>query len=949
LQCARSAHRNRSVRSGTSMPPWRIRCLTPYASTGLASRRLASGAMLGALVLAALLAAPVCAQDEALARDARALLAARCYACHGPDAHGRKADLRLDTQDGLLALQGGARLVAPDAPHTSLLLERVRDVVDPMPPVHAGALLTDDETALLERWIADGAVLTPHWAFVAPQPTAVPTHTWPGAAHTSPIDAFVLERLAAAGLEPAPEAPRTTLLRRLSFDLVGLPPTDDFIARHGRGTDDASYERAVDELLASPHFGERWASTWLDLARHADSKGYGSDPLRTIWPYRDWVVRAFDEELPFDRFIVQQLAGDLLPDATIDTRLATAFHRNTLNNTEGGTDDEEFRIAAVKDRVDTTMAVFTGLSAGCARCHDHKFDPLSQREYYALIDVFNHTADADTDDDGPLLAVPIVDTTARRVLFEATLVDFERGAATTIDGEPFDPFAAVTRVRLELPGDGRILSLAEVRVFDRDGSELVGGRASQSSTGFGGDAARARDGDANGAYEDGSVTHTHEGADPWWELELDGAHTLGRVEIANRTDGGLEARLEGLRLVWIDAEGAVRLRVELPDARAHTFVFEPRAWLERQRDDGPTVHTPVLVELVADMRRTTHIHERGDFRAPGDVVHAGVPAALALDGHTPQDRLQFARWLVDPRHPLTARVSVNRFWARLFGRGLVATEEDFGLRGAAPSHPEVLDTLALDFVANGWDVKQLLRTLVTSHTYRQDSNASAAALALDPENRLLSHASRRRLEAEMVRDAALSVAGLLSAKKGGPPVFPPQPDGLWRAAFNGDRSWTTSTGEDRHRRDVYTFLRRTVPYHTRTTFDGTSRETCTPRRTPTNTPLQALVTSNDPVFVEAAQALGRRVLAGAQRVGDEQVERALELALARAPTELERRELLALVDLARTEFAAAPHDALLFATLPLGPLPEGSDALEHAVATLLASTVLNLDDFLTRE
>jgi mono/diheme cytochrome c family protein len=911
--------------------------------------------MLGAsaLVLAALVAAPAFAQDEALARDARALLAARCYACHGPDAHGRKADLRLDTQDGLLALRDGARLVAPDAPHTSLLLERVRDAADPMPPKHAGALLTDDETALLERWIADGAVLTPHWAFVAPQPSPVPRLDWPGATHTAPIDAFVMERLTAAGLEPAPEAPRTTLLRRLSFDLVGLPPTEDFLARHGGGTDDASYERAVDELLASPHFGERWASTWLDLARHADSKGYGSDPLRTIWPYRDWVVRAFDEELPFDRFVIEQLAGDLLPDATDETRLATAFHRNTLNNTEGGTDDEEFRIAAVKDRVDTTMAVFSGLSAGCARCHDHKFDPLSQREYYALMDVFNHTADADTDDDGPLLAVRTSDADETRARFEAHLGDFERGLPSTIDGAPFDPFAPVVRVRLELPGAQRILSLAEVRLFDRDGREISGGNATQSSTDFGGDAARARDGDTNGAHDDGSVTHTHEGADPWWELELDGAHTIGRIEFANRTDGDLAARLEGLRLVTSDADGTERLRVELFDAREHTFVFEPRAWLERARDGGPTVDTPVLVELAADMRRTTHVHERGDFRAPGEVVHAGVPEALAVDGHTPQDRLQFARWLVDPRHPLTARVTVNRFWARLFGRGLVATEEDFGLRGAAPSHPRLLDSLALGFVASGWDVKQLLRSLVTSHTYRQDSNASARALAIDPENRLLSHASRRRLEAEMVRDAALAVAGLLSTKKGGPPVFPPQPDGLWRAAFNGERSWTTSTGEDRHRRDVYTFLRRTVPYHTRTTFDGTSRETCTPRRTPTNTPLQALVTSNDPVFVEAAQAFGRRVLAGAERVGEEQVERAVELALARAPTELERRELLALVDLARAQFTSAPNDALLFATEPLGPLPEGSDAaehiVEHAVATLLASTVLNLDDFLTRE
>jgi mono/diheme cytochrome c family protein len=905
--------------------------------------------MLRVLVLASTFAAPAFAQDEALARDARALLAARCYACHGPDAHGRKADLRLDTQDGLVAPRDGERLVAPDAPHTSLLLERVRDSADPMPPAKVGAMLTADEAALLERWIADGAHLAPHWAFVAPTAPDVPALTWPGATHTAPIDAFVLERLGAAGLEPSREAPRTTLLRRLSLDLVGLPPTEEFLARHGDGTDDASYERAVDELLASEHFGERWAAMWLDLARHADSKGYGSDPLRTIWPYRDWVVRAFDEGLPFDRFVVEQLAGDLVPDATDDTRLATAFHRNTLNNTEGGTDDEEFRIAAVKDRVDTTMAVFTGLSAGCARCHDHKFDPLSQREYYALFDVFNQTADADTDDDGPLLHVRTSDTNEQQAKFDALLADFERGVPITLDGAPFDPFAPVARVRLELPGEQRILSLAEVRLFDRDGREIAGGRVEQSSTDFGGDAARARDGDTSGAYDDGSVTHTREGADPWWEVAFDEGHALGRIEIANRTDGDLARRLEGLVLVCFDAGGAERLRVPLHDATEHAFTFEPRAWLERSRDGGPTVPTPVLVELAPDMRRTTHVHVRGDFRAPGDVVQADVPAAIAVPGHTPNDRLAFARWLVDPRHPLTARVTVNRFWARLFGRGIVETEEDFGLRGAAPSHPQLLDHLAVAFVASGWDVKALLREMVTSHTYRQDSRANARALAVDPENRLLSHASRRRLEAEMVRDAALAVAGLLSAKKGGPPVFPPQPDGLWRAAFNGDRTWTNSTGEDRHRRDLYTFLRRTVPYHTRTTFDGTSRETCTLRRTPTNTPLQALVTSNDPVFVEAAQAFGRRVLASAEHVGEAWIERAFELALARAPTELERREFVALAELARREFAAAPDEARVFATEPLGALPAEADVIEPAVATLLASTLLNLDDFLTRE
>lgn len=721
-----------------------------------------------------------------LARAAREVLAANCYACHGPDAAAREADLRLDTAEGLATFTLDGAVVTPGDPEASTLLLRVRDETDPMPPQGHPALSAAD-AELLERWIAGGGELVEHWSFVRPQRPVAPAGTSDDPWVRDPLDAHVLSALRERGLEPSAPADRATWLRRASLDLIGLPPTPERVARFVADERPGAFERVVDELLADPAFGERWASLWLDLARYADTCGYGMDLPRTIWPWRDWVVDALNEGMPFDRFTLEQLAGDLLEDATDRTRLATAFHRNTLNNTEGGTDDEQFRQLAVKDRVDTTMGVWLGLSAGCASCHDHKFDPISQAEYYALFDLFNQTADRDTDDDAPTLSV----------------------------------------------------------------------------------------------------------------------------------------------VVGTDAAGEERRAT-----------------------------APVMVALGPDQRRTTHVHERGNWLAPGEVVRAGVPRALAFeDEPQPTDRLALARWIVDPRHPLTARVTVNRFWARLFGRGIVLTEEDFGTRGARPSHPELLDLLAVDFVEGGWNLKALLRRLVLSATYRQASVIDGRRAERDPDNTWLSRGPRKRLEAEMVRDASLAVSGLLDRTRGGPSVFPPQPPGLWQVAFYGG-NWETSTGGDRYRRDLYTFLRRTQPYHTRTTFDGTSREVCTHRRVNTNTPLQALVSLNDPVFVEAAQALARRmwtdvpdgVVPGDATQGDAaRTARGLELVLSR-PADPERVEvLLELLSIARADFAQRPADALVFATDPLGPLEEGADPVEFAAFTLVANVLLNQDAFLTIE
>jgi hypothetical protein len=1124
-------------------------------------------------------------------REVLPLLARRCFACHGNDQETRAAGLRLDVREDALAPRGGSPAIVPGAPDDSELWLRVTDAGDPMPPPSVGAPLEPEELDTLRRWILAGAPYSPHWAFVPPTRPEPPALDGAAPWGRSELDAFVAARLTEAGLAPSPEADPATLLRRVSLDLTGLPPSTEetraFLARvHATGDDraayDAVYAAEVERLLASPHYGERWAAMWLDLARYADSAGHGSDPLRTIWRYRDWVIDAFDRNLPLDEFARLQLAGDLVPEPTVDTRLATAFHRNTMTNTEGGTDDEEFRVLAVKDRVNTTGQVFLGLTVGCAECHSHKYDPLTQREYYALYDFFNHTADTDQNDDRPRLATPTAAQAealqrieAEIAAVEAELAAFEpdlaAGAARLVaaelgwrsagewapaaspDGVRTDvvtvlctePVTALrlrartspdlprggpgqsegngnfvvsevridelpaprgleprlTRLRIELPGERRILSLAEVEVLGHAGESLGrGGRARQSSTDFGGPPELAVDGNTSGAFDDGSVTHTRTERDPWWELELELASAprladVREVRVWNRTDGDLEQRLDGASVVLLDALGnelwrsaplappdpvaaltfapewstparitaasasheqagfgvaaafdgklgsgwaigpeqgsdheAVftlrtssgllgfapappdgrsnvtrsKLRVTLvqefggahtlgrfelattaldppprampaavrralertPDAwdaadraalREHLLADDPvaselrarRTALVQQKSDLDIVTTPILVELQGERRRATHVLHKGNFLAPGERVYAGTPAALHPFGDRERDRLGLAEWLFDPANPLTARVTANRLWARLFGRGLVATEEDFGAQGALPTHPELLDWLATELQSNGWDQKAFLRTLVTSSTYRQSSTVTADALRIDPDGSLLSRFPRQRLDAELVRDVTLAAAGLLSPKKFGPSVFPPQPAGLWQAAFNGERDWQESMGEDRWRRGLYVFLRRTTPYPMLQTFDAPSREVCTLKRPRTNTPLQAFITLNDPVFVEAAQALGRLAAAATDDLSG--VELVLERATQRAPMPAQVAELSSLLQDARLAFREDTGAARAFATAPLGPLPDGLDSAEAAAWTLVASTALNLDATLTKE
>jgi Protein of unknown function (DUF1553)/Protein of unknown function (DUF1549) len=569
------------------------------------------------------------------------------------------------------------------------------------------------------------------------------------------------------------------------------------------------------------------ARFWLDLARYADSAGYGSDPLRTIWRYRDWVIDAFNRDLAYDRFTIEQIAGDLLADPTPEQRMATAFHRNSMTNTEGGTDREEFRVAAVKDRVDTTFQVWMGLTMGCAKCHNHKFDPLSQLDYYRFYAFFNQSADADRPDETPVMDAGTPEARQKAKEVDARLAKLRRRLT-----EP-------ERIAV------RVVRLTPIPV---------------------------------------------ESLDVLWEI-------------------GVAAR---------------------------------------ERPPIPTL--PIMEELPADQQRPTFLMAKGNFLSPGERVEAAVPAALhSLPAGVPDNRLGVAEWLVSPENPLTARVAVNRLWAQLFGSGIVETEEDFGTQGELPSHPELLDWLATEYVRVGWSTKALLREIVTSATYRQSSRVTPELLARDPKDRLYSRGPRFRLDAEAVRDEALALGGLLSRKMHGPSVFPPQPPGLWQAAFNGQRTWATSSGEDRYRRGLYTFWRRTIPYPSMTTFDAPSREICTVRRVRTNTPLQAFVTLNDPVYVDAARALARRILREGGSTPRERAEYALRLCTCRPAAGAQVAAISELFATEREHYGNDEKAALELLTDKPGSIPEGANAADLAAWTVVANVLLNMDAVLTKE
>jgi hypothetical protein len=820
-------------------------------------------------------------------RDVLPILADNCFACHGFDKAKRKAGLRLDSAAGGTAeLESGARAIVPGDVVKSELIARIDtdDADDVMPPRKTGKRLTAAQKATLHRWVEQGARYEPHWAFLPPVQVELPSIA--GAEH--PIDRLVRARLARENIAPAPEADRATLIRRVTLDLTGLPPSplevDAFV--HDARAD--AWERVVERLLGSEHFGERWARWWLDLAHYADSDGYLQDFIRPVaWRYRQWVADAFNRDLPFDQFTIEQLAGDLLPDATASQKIATGFLRNTLSNREGGADLEEFRVRQVIDRTSTTATTWLALTFGCAECHDHKFDPIAQREFYQFYAFFNSTDE---------------------VNFNAPLPG-ERGpweqAKRVHDAKRAELLAPVAAPLAELQADW------EKRLLDAE---------------------------------------AHPGVDFTWDRALE---VLGLGWGQNLGEG----QLEGINILRIPPpQRTTEQRDRLQD---YFLKSAPAIYQEKlkalkgpellgkldalKKELPPLTRAPGVMKAVAP--RTTHVHRRGDFRRPGEEVTPATPAALPAiaGGGGEADRLALARWLVAPGHPLTARVTVNRLWQELFGRGIVATSENFGVRGERPSHPELLDWLALEFQRRHWSVKEMLRLIVLSQTYRQSSQARPELAVRDPQNALLARQARLRLSAEAVRDSALAVSGLLSPTVGGPSVKPPQPASISKEGYKN--SWEPSPGADRYRRGLYTFLQRTSPFAQFVTFDLPDTSRSCSRRERSDTPLQAFNLLNDPVFLEAAQAFAARLLRESAKPDANRLEHAFMLALSRPPSAEESARLLAYLEqqkqLARDE--PEPTRELL------ADADAGGEPAERAAWIALGSVLLNLEESITRE
>lgn len=940
------------------------------------------------------------AEPVRFGRDVLPILAANCFACHGPDERNRKAGLRLDVEENAKAKRRSGSPVVPGEPDKSLILARLTsadpDVVMPPPSSHKQVSAAQVET--IRRWIAEGATWGRHWSF---EPVVKPVTN----GKQQPIDALVSVALAKKGLALRPNASPHTLVRRLWLDLIGLPPTPELADKFAANPSPAAYERMVDELLAKPQFGEHWARMWLDLARYADTKGYEKDLGRTIWPFRDWVVNALNADMPLDQFTTDQLAGDLLPNPTQQQIIATAFHRNTMTNDEGGTDNEEFRVAAVKDRVDTTMQVWMGLTMGCAKCHTHKYDPISHAEYYGFYALFNQTEDADLYSDAPTLELLTpkeqeqrqqlrtnVETVSKALAameeaadkaYEpeerkwqlpviAETVSKDGATLTAKDGiitasgktPPEDtycvtlelPAGAHTALRLEAlteksasgepavgRGTGFVLSELAAELLDASGAHSL--RLANARADFA-DAKAVIDGDEKTGWIINSRTQERH------ELIVDFAEPMklsvsAKLRVTVSQQAGDNKTLRRFRLTLSD-EAANLLQPRQPVPELRKLRDELAAAFKAQKEfNDNVVRLPIMHELAADKQRQTKIQIRGNFLEPGDAVTPGVPAAFGkLPEGAPLNRLGVAQWLVSRENPLTPRVWANRIWARLFGVGIVETEEDFGAQGSLPTNPELLDWLAAEYRDNSWSLKKLLKAIVMSETYKQASDANAALREADPRNLLESRGARFRLSAEAVRDQALSVAGMLSLKMGGPPVMPPQPAGLWRSTYSG-KTWIDAEGEDRFRRGLYTYLKRTTPYPSMTTFDGGSGEVCQIRRIRTNTPLQALVTLDDPVYLEAAAGLARRMVTDAANA-NACVERGLRLALIRPLRPGEAVPLLALQRDAEMAFVAAPEKANALLKSSRATLPAHVSKAAFAAWIVTANAILNLDEVLSR-
>jgi hypothetical protein len=1058
-------------------------------------------------------------------RDIRPILSDNCYQCHGPDKAQRKAELRLDTEAGATADLGGRRAIVAGDLDQSELYQRLiaEDEKERMPPVRSGKKLTDSQIELFRRWIVQGAKWQKHWAFLTPLATAAPVVNDPSRVR-NPIDAFVQARLEREGVSPAPEADRTTLIRRVSLDLTGLAPTPAEIDAFLADASSDAYEKVVDRLLASSRFGERMAVRWLDGARYADTNGYQSDGERSMWRWRDWVIDAYNANMPFDRFTIEQIAGDMLPGATLNQQIASGFNRNHRGNGEGGIIPEEYAAEYVVDRVDTTFTVWLGLTMQCSRCHDHKFDPLTQKEFYQTFAYFNNVPEfgraVKYGNSPPYIKTPTVAEQQQLKELDARIADAERAFAglvpeviaaqseweqtldprvlagwsitrarkayVSLDGGPAEPESLATESHWEngepllKPGkigqagafDGtRFVSAGDVGKFGfnekfslaawvypmgpRGGTVLS--RMTDAEQGDGycvvlqngrlqfnlvkrwlDDALRVETEAplAPESWQHVAVTYDGSRGASGVQVFIDGKLQKLKVvlDLLNQTfatkepfrigaGNGPEGRFHGLiddvhvyddvlsqgevqilstaetigdlRMIPAERRTAAqsgKLRAcflqraaPLPIREAHQRVEALQRERLRLFESFPT--TMVMQEM--PVPRDTFVLLRGEYDKHGEKVGPGVPASLpALREGIPNNRLGLARWLVDRSNPLTARVAVNRMWQMLFGTGVVKTVDDFGAQGEWPSHPDLLDWLAVEFMSDvtssplskggqggsredisgapttsnatppdpplrkggkehAWDVKALLRLIVTSATYRQSSRATPALLQRDPDNRLLARGPRLRLSAEMVRDQALYAGGLLVEKLGGPSVKPYQPAGLWKEL--ADTDYEQDTGDNLYRRSMYTYFKRTVAPPTMMTFDAAGRETCVVRETRTNTPLQALTLMNDVTFIEAARGLAQRVMASGGPTAEERLRLAFRLATSRKPRAQELQILVTGWQNHRERFAKSVEAADKLTRIGELKRPDNLDLAELAAYTTVAGMLLNLDEAITKE
>jgi hypothetical protein len=986
-------------------------------------------------------------------RDVRPILNQNCMPCHG-GVRQKNGVSFLFREEALGTGKSGKLTIVPGKPDESELIARITSSdPDARMPYHATPL-SSKQIDTLRRWIKQGAKWEDHWAFVPPKQQLVPQvklGNWP----RQPLDRFVLARLEKEGLPPSPEAEKSALLRRVSFDLTGLPPTPEEQASFQSDDSPNAYEKQVDRLLASPRYGERWASMWLDLARYADTKGYEKDNERPgVWPYRDWVIDAFNRNVPYDQFVITQMAGDLLPDATFEDQIATSFHRQTPVNDEGGTDDEEYRTVAVMDRSATTWSVLNGLTINCVQCHSHPYDPIRHVDYYKSLAFFNTTQDADLPEDTPVLRVPKDKTLYPEAAqlqqqlgkLRSEVVSQGRKLEEQSQWSPINIVSATTSTALasqweaqdlerqlaqlkhqKLPAKkekdarkylqqaiadarkkaqteaGAVISLPIKEGNLQAGTDISGKQAYELTAQVDAPVITALRIEVNPANPE-VARHTPDlgfivDRIDAWVMEGSGkASKIALRWLIPDSDSGLESAIDaavesereltddpganGFQITpslfhtrWIvgvpaeplELSRGARIKVRLTQTeqitdkpalvrRAHLSVSDDPAWqtlsndavwkenltqltkLSRELAKIPTVPLPVMAEEPSYDQRTTLEFERGNFLTKiGPALAPDVPGIFPrLPEGAPRNRLTLAKWFFAPDQPLTARTAVNRYWEQLFGTGIVETLENFGSVGEEPSHPELLDWLSLHFQNDlHWDMKALLRELVTSATYRQSSKSTPALTERDPRNRLLARGPQQRLTAEMVRDQALLASGLLSDKMGGPPVMPPQPEGVWNTVYN-DAKWKDATGPDRYRRAIYTYIKRTSGYPSFLTFDASDHDTSLARRIATNTPLQALVTLNDPVYSEASEALARRMLAQQQTI-DAEIKYGARLVLSRNLTDRELASLRALFQ----KTAAVP------ALQPVSATVSG-DSRELPAMAAVASVLINLDAALTR-